>query len=42
MEKERRKFSRELKLNAVDLSYSRANIKELVHDLDVRPEMINR
>ncbi|MCZ4695758.1 hypothetical protein DWB61_13605 [Ancylomarina euxinus] len=42
MEKERRKFSREFKLNAVELSYSRANIKELAHELDVRPELIYR
>ena len=42
MEKERRTFSREFKLNAVELSYSRANIKELAHELDVRPELIYR
>ncbi len=42
MEKERRKFSREFKLNAVQLSYSRANIKELANELDVRPELIYR
>ncbi len=42
MEKERRKFSREFKLNAVELSYSRANIRELAHELDVRPELSYR
>ena len=42
MEKERRKFSREFKLNAVELSYSRASIRELAHELDVRPELIYR
>jgi len=42
MEKERRTFSREFKLNAVELSYSRSNIKALAHELDVRPELIYR
>jgi len=42
MEKERRTFSRESKLNAVELSYSRANIRELAHELDLRPELIYR
>ncbi|WP_430812981.1 MULTISPECIES: transposase [unclassified Carboxylicivirga] len=39
---ERRKFTREFKLNAVELSYSRDNIKELAHELNVRPELIYR
>ena len=42
MEKERRTFSREFKLNAVELSYSRSNIKDLAYELDVRPELIYR
>ena len=42
MEKGRRKFSREFKLNAVELSYSRANIRQLAHELDIRPELIYR
>lgn len=42
MEKDRRKFTREFKLNAVELSFSRENIKELANELDVRPELIYR
>jgi transposase len=42
MEKERRIFSREFKLNTVDLSYSRDNIKDLAHELEIRPELIYR
>ncbi len=39
---ERRKFTREFKLNAVELSYTRDNIKELAQELHVRPELIYR
>ncbi len=42
MEKERRIFSREFKLNTVELSYSRENIKDLAHELDIRPELVYR
>lgn len=42
MEKERRVFSREFKLNTVELSYKRSNIKELAIELDLRPELIYR
>ena len=41
MEKDRRKFTREFKLNAVELSFSRENIKELANELDVWPELIH-
>ena len=39
---QRRTFDREFKLKAVELSYSRANIKELAHELNLRPELIYR
>jgi transposase len=42
MENIRRKFTREFKLNAVELSFSRDNIKELANELDIRPELIYR
>lgn len=42
MKDTRRKFTREFKLNAVELSFSRDNIKELANELDVRPELIYR
>ena len=42
MERERRKFTREFKMNAVELSFSRGNIAELAHELDIRPELIYR
>ena len=42
MEKERQKFSSEFKLNAAELCCSRANVKELPCELDVRPELICR
>ncbi len=42
MEQERRVFSREFKLNTIELSYSRENIKELAEELEIRPELIYR
>jgi transposase len=42
MENERRKFSREFKLNSVELSYQRENISELAHELQIRPSLIYR
>jgi len=42
MERTRRKFTREFKINAVELSFSRENIVELAHELDIRPELIYR
>ncbi len=42
MTKHRRKFDRAFKLKAVELSYSRDNIREVAHDLNVRPELIYR
>jgi len=42
MTKQRRIFDREFKLKAVELSYERENIKELAHELNIRPELIYR
>ena len=42
MSKTRRKFSREFKLRAIELSYDRASITSLAKELDVRPELIYR
>jgi transposase len=42
MERKRRKFTREFKVNAVELSFIRENIAELAHELDIRPELIYR
>ena len=42
MDKERKIYSREFKLNTIELSYSRANIKELADELDIRPELVYR
>ena len=42
MKKERRLFTRDFKLNAVELSYSRSNIVELANELNVRPELLYR
>ncbi len=38
----RRKFTKEFKINAVELSFNRENIRELAHELDVRPELLYR
>ena len=38
----RRKFTREFKLNAVELSYRRENIKELAVELNLRVELLYR
>lgn len=42
METLRKKFTREFKLNAVELSYSRDNIRDLAHELNIRPDLIYR
>ena len=42
MERERRTFTREFKLNAVELSFKRGNIVELANELKIRPELIYR
>ena len=42
MSRERRTFTREFKLNAVELSYSRGNIVELANELKIRPELLYR
>ncbi len=42
MENLRKKFTREFKLNAVELSYSRDNIRDLAHELKIRPDLIYR
>jgi len=38
----RRTFDREFKLKAVELSYKRENIRDLAHELDIRPEVLYR
>jgi transposase len=42
MTETRRIFNREFKLKAVELSYQRENIRELAHELDIRPELLYR
>ena len=42
MKQERRRFTREFKLNAVELSYTRSSIAELASELKVRPELLYR
>ena len=42
MKQERRRFTREFKLNSVELSYSRSNLVELANELQVRPELLYR
>jgi len=42
MSKKRRTFTREFKLNAVELSYERNNIAELAGELKIRPELLYR
>jgi transposase len=38
----RGRFDREFKLRAVELSFQRDNMRELAHELGVRPEMLYR
>jgi transposase len=42
MKQKRRRFTKEFKLNAVELSYSRPSIVELANELKVRPELLYR
>ena len=42
MKESRRTFDRAFKLNAVELSYKRENIRDLAHELDIRPELLYR
>lgn len=42
MTKQRRIFDREFKLKAVELSYTRDNIKDLAYELNIRAELIYR
>ena len=42
MSRERRKFDKEFKLMAVELSKTRENINELAKELGIRPELIYR
>ncbi len=42
MKKGRRTFTKEFKTNAVELSYSRANVVELANELAIRPELLYR
>ena len=39
---ERRKFDREFKLKAVELSYQRGKVAELSQELKIRPELLYR
>lgn len=38
----RRKYSREYKINTVELSYQRDNIEQLAAELDINPNLIHR
>lgn len=40
MTKHRRKFTREFKINTVELSYQRDNIRQLAAELDIHPNLI--
>lgn len=42
MKQERRTFTREFKLNAVELSYLKPNVVELANELQIRPELLYR
>lgn len=42
MTETRRTFNREFKLNAVEMSYKRENIREFAHELGIRPELLYR
>lgn len=42
MKQVRRTFTKEFKINAVELSYSRANVVELANELTIRPELLYR
>ena len=42
MKQERRSFTKEFKLHAVELSYSRSNVVALANELDLRPELLYR
>lgn len=42
MKQGRRTFTKEFKINAVELSYSRANVVELANELTIRPELLYR
>ncbi len=42
MSKTRRKFNREFKLRAIELSYERDSIADLANELGIRPELIYR
>ena len=42
MKQKRRTFTREFKMNAVELSYSKSNIVELANELTIGPELLYR
>jgi transposase len=42
MKEQRRRFSRDFKLRAVELSNHRPNIRELARELDINPELLYR
>jgi len=42
MTKPRKKYDREFKRKAVELSFARGNAKEIAEELDIRPELLYR
>jgi transposase len=42
MKQERRTFTREFKLNAVEMSYLKPNVVGLANELQIRPELLYR
>lgn len=42
MSQNRKVYDREFKLKTVELSFKRDNIKELAHELSIRPELVYR
>lgn len=42
MNNSRKKYAREFKIKAVELSYQRGNVREIAEELGVRPELLYR
>lgn len=42
MKKTRRKYAREFKIKAVELSYQRGDVREIAEELGIRSELLNR
>ena len=42
MNNSRKKYAREFKIKAVELSYQRGNVREIAEELGVRPELVYR